>query len=79
MMANAKFLGNDTRLFKVVINTATEELEVDGGKEANQVFPVRGKWDADFKSYVRNLVNPSEPCYIFFRLDSTNASGMSSG
>ena len=75
-MAESKFMGNTTRLFKVVINTDTEQLELAEGSAINQMYPIKGNWEADFQSYVRKVVNPNEPCYIFFRMDTTNESGL---
>ena len=71
MMTQAKFKENNTRLFKVVINTQTEELEL----ENSQIYPVNSDWETDFEAYSRKVITPNEPCYFFFRMDSTNTSG----
>lgn len=75
LMAEAKMLGNEIRLFKVVINSQTEELELAETAPGGKGTQAKGSWEADFDAYVRKVVTVNEPCYIFFRMDSTNQSG----
>lgn len=75
LMAEAKMLGNEIRLFKAVINSQTEELELAETSSGGKGTLARGSWEADFEAYVRKAVSANEPCYLFFRMDSTNDSG----
>ncbi len=77
LMAEAKMRGNQTRLFKVVINTTTEELELAtvSGQQPSTLAGAKGTWEADFEATVRKAVTANEPCYLFFRMDSTDDSG----
>lgn len=75
VMAEAKMLGNETRLFKVVINSKTEELELADTPSGGRGTQAKASWEADFDAYVCKAVTENEPCYLFFRMDSTNQSG----
>lgn len=35
----------------------------------------QGDWESDYQSLVSPLIADTDPCYIFFRLDSTDANG----
>lgn len=34
-----------------------------------------GRWDQDYDRAVLPLLDPQQPCYVLFRLDSQNAQG----
>lgn len=55
------------RSFKV--NIENEELCFGGSRE------VVGTWDEDYDDSVLSLIEPKEPCYVFFRLDTKNNLG----
>uniref|UniRef100_A0A8C9TQD6 Twinfilin actin-binding protein 2a n=1 Tax=Scleropages formosus TaxID=113540 RepID=A0A8C9TQD6_SCLFO len=55
------------RLIKVVIRN--EQLALGGFREPAQ------SWDRDFDHFLLPLLDPQEPCYILYRLDSQNAQG----
>ncbi|KAL4630688.1 twinfilin-2 [Arapaima gigas] len=55
------------RLVKVLIRN--EQLVLGGYREPSQ------SWDHDFDHFLLPLLDPQEPCYILYRLDSQNAQG----
>jgi len=55
------------RLIKVIIHD--EELVMSEYREAS------GTWEDDYDSAVLSVVKETEPCYIFYRLDSQNEFG----
>ncbi|KPP60408.1 twinfilin-2-like [Scleropages formosus] len=48
---------------------APEQLALGGFREPAQ------SWDRDFDHFLLPLLDPQEPCYILYRLDSQNAQG----
>ncbi|XP_055985311.1 toll-like receptor 9 isoform X1 [Sorex fumeus] len=63
----AKARAGSVRLIKVVIED--EQLVLGASRE-----PV-GSWDRDYDRAVLPLLDPQQPCYLLFRLDSRNAQG----
>ncbi|XP_063053198.1 twinfilin-1-like [Engraulis encrasicolus] len=57
----------DLRLLKIVIEN--EQLAVGGSKQASQA------WDQEYDSLVLPLLQNDLPCYILYRLDSSNNQG----
>lgn len=68
--AKSKDGAEEIRMFKVVINNESEELELKSYK------PVRSaNWRNDYNEYVLEAIEPNCPCYIFYRLDERTATG----
>ncbi|XP_062402695.1 twinfilin-1-like [Sardina pilchardus] len=57
----------DYRLLKIVIDN--EQLVVGGSKQASQ------SWDQEYDSSILPLLENDMPCYILYRLDSSNNQG----
>ncbi|XP_048879146.1 twinfilin-2-like isoform X3 [Brienomyrus brachyistius] len=55
------------RLIKVVIRN--EQLVLGAYREPSQT------WDRDYDHFLLPLLDPLEPCYVLYRLDSQNAQG----
>uniref|UniRef100_A0A672ZSH4 Twinfilin-1 n=1 Tax=Sphaeramia orbicularis TaxID=375764 RepID=A0A672ZSH4_9TELE len=66
IFANAKS-GDQIRLIKVVIED--EELTLGTTRKASK------QWDQEYDSLVLPLLDDDVPCYILYRLDSTNNQG----
>jgi len=58
---------SDVRLMKVGIDN--EELILLGNQN------VDGSWEEDFDKCILSTIEPKQPCYIFYRLDSQNNQG----
>ncbi|XP_075403583.1 twinfilin-2 [Tenrec ecaudatus] len=63
----AKARAGAIRLIKVVIED--EQLVLGASRE------LAGSWDQDYDRAVLPLLEPQEPCYLLYRLDSRNAQG----
>ncbi|XP_015906353.1 twinfilin-2 [Parasteatoda tepidariorum] len=63
----SKCKDGNIRSFKVVIKD--EELILD------KSFEKTGTWEQDYDKSVLPLIEYQQPCYVFFRLDSTNEAG----
>ncbi|KAM3608898.1 uncharacterized protein V6R79_006494 [Siganus canaliculatus] len=59
--------GDQYRVLKIVIED--EQLTLGGTKKASK------KWDQEYDSLVLPLLEDGMPCYILYRLDSTNNQG----
>ncbi|XP_070762865.1 twinfilin-1a [Enoplosus armatus] len=59
--------GDDYRVLKIVIED--EQLTLGTTKKASK------KWDQEYDSFVLPLLEDDVPCYILYRLDSTNNQG----
>uniref|UniRef100_A0A672JLW2 Twinfilin-1 n=1 Tax=Salarias fasciatus TaxID=181472 RepID=A0A672JLW2_SALFA len=59
--------GDDYRAIKIVIED--EQLTLGGTRQASK------KWDQEYDSMVLPLLDDDVPCYILYRLDSTNNQG----
>ncbi|XP_061577059.1 twinfilin-1-like [Cololabis saira] len=59
--------GDEYRVLKIVIED--EQLTLGNTRKASK------KWDQEYDSLVLPLLNDDVPCYILFRLDSTNNQG----
>ncbi|XP_044742678.1 twinfilin [Chrysoperla carnea] len=55
------------RVFKISIEN--EELTLSAYKD------VKSTWEKDYDKKIKPLVEENKPCYIFYRLDTKNASG----
>ncbi|XP_042351546.1 twinfilin-1-like [Plectropomus leopardus] len=66
IFASAKS-GDEYRVIKIVIED--EQLTVGATKKASK------KWDQEYDSLVQPLLEDDMPCYIVYRLDSTNNQG----
>ncbi|KAG7324099.1 hypothetical protein KOW79_012115 [Hemibagrus wyckioides] len=63
----AKARNGDYRLLKIVIKD--EQLALGDTKRASK------SWEEDYNSFVFPLLDKDLPCYILYRLDSTNSQG----
>lgn len=61
--------GGETRLIKLVISADSSSVKVDS------ISPVRQQWEVDYESMVVGVVEESTPCYMLFRLDTSNNLG----
>ncbi|MEQ2307490.1 Twinfilin-1 [Ameca splendens] len=66
IFANARS-GDQYRVLKIVIED--EQLTLGGTRKASK------KWDQEYDSLVLSLLEDAVPCYILYRLDSTNNQG----
>jgi len=69
LAAFAEAKNGATRLMKLVISADSSSVTADG------VLSVERDWEADYDGMVLAQVQDSTPCYMFFRLDSTNNLG----
>ena len=58
-----------TRMVKVVINDK-EELILDVHKNVHSAH-----WNADYNEFVLKVIEPTKPCFIFYRLDEKTNNG----
>ena len=58
-----------TRMVKVVLNDK-EELILDVHKNVHSA-----QWNADYNEFVLKVIEPTKPCFIFYRLDEKNKAG----
>jgi len=58
-----------TRLIKLVISDDSSGVTTD------TVKPVQRNWEEDYDSMIEAAVEESKPCYMFFRLDTSNNLG----
>ncbi|GAA6080602.1 twinfilin-1a, partial [Tachysurus ichikawai] len=63
----AKARNGDYRLLKIVIKD--EQLELGDTKRASK------SWEEDYNSFVLSLLDKDLPCYVLYRLDSSNSQG----
>lgn len=59
----------ETRLMKLVISSDSSSVTADS------ILPVNRDWEDDYESMVVSAVQESTPCYMLFRLDTTNNLG----
>jgi len=65
--ASAK--SGETRLMKLVISADSSHVVADA------VIPVQRDWESDYDNMIVGQVQESTPCYMLFRLDTTNNLG----
>lgn len=70
-IAETKGKHNQSRLLLIDIDTEKEVLQLRDDQE----YKIDSTWQDDFSKYVINSVIEKEPCFMFFRLDSTDISG----
>lgn len=61
--------GGETRLMKLVISADSSSVTADS------ILPVSRDWEDDFERMVVSAAEESKPCYMLFRLDTTNNLG----
>lgn len=68
--AKSKEGGEEIRMFKVLINNETEELELASYKQVRSP-----DWRQDYNEFILDAIEPKQPCFIFYRLDERTATG----
>nr|XP_032825492.1 twinfilin-2-like [Petromyzon marinus] len=61
--------GGDVRLIKIAIDDGTETLVLADERRPEQA------WDAEYDALVQSVLEPEQPCYLLYRLDSQNPQG----